>query len=197
MAKSWYTVQTYSGYEKKVEKELNTKISNGEISAEVIPTVKVPEEDVIEYVKVKNRKTGIEEEKKKIRKEKIVPGYIFLEIDFPEVGWRDICSSIRRIRGVNGFVGTNPNEKPRPVPQSQIRKILQRAGEIPGEKNVKIKQNYNVGDQVKINDGPFANFSGAVEEVNAEKNKLKVLVQLFGRETSVEIEASQVERLVK
>jgi transcriptional antiterminator NusG len=71
------------------------------------------------------------------------------------------------------------------------------AGELPGEKNVKIKQNYLVGDQVRINEGPFANFNGTVEEILAEKNKLRVLVQIFGRATSVEIEVGQVEKLVK
>lgn len=197
MSKSWYIVGTYTGYENKVEQTLRMKIESGEISSDIVTSVKVPVEEVVEFVRVKNKKTGLEEEKKKTRKVKILPGYILLEIDLPEVGWKDVCSAIRRIRGVNGFVGTEANVRPRPMSTSDARKILQLAGELPGEKNVKIKQNYAIGDQVKINVGPFEGFSGSVEEINAEKNKLKVLVQIFGRATSVEIEATQVEKLVK
>lgn len=197
MAKNWYIVSTYVGYENKVEQTLRLKIESGEISSDVVTSIKVPVEEVVEFVKVKNRKTGVEEEKKRTKKVKILPGYILLEIDLPEIGWKDVCSAIRRVRGVSGFVGTDPNVRPKPLPKSEAIKLLQLAGELHGEKNVKIKQNYAIGDQVKINEGPFANFSGSVEEINAEKNKLKVLVQIFGRATSVEIEATQVEKLVK
>ena len=197
MAKSWYIVSTYVGYENKVEETLRLKIESGEISSDVLTSVKVPVEDVVEFVKVKNRKTGVEEEKKRTKKVKILPGYILLELDLPEVGWKETCSVIRRVRGVSGFVGTDPNVRPRPLSMSEARKLLQLAGELPGEKNVKIKQNYLVGDQVRINEGPFANFNGTVEEILAEKNKLRVLVQIFGRATSVEIEVGQVEKLVK
>lgn len=197
MAKSWYIVNTYTGYENKVEQTLKLKVESGEISPDVLTSIKVPIEEVIEFVKVKNRKTGVEEEKKRTKKNKILPGYILLELDLPEIGWKDACSAIRRIRGVTGFVGTDPNVRPRPLSMSEARKLLQLAGELPGEKNVKIKQNYLVGDQVRINEGPFANFNGTVEEILAEKNKLRVLVQIFGRATSVEIEVGQVEKLVK
>ena len=197
MAKSWYIVNTYTGYENKVEQTLKVKVESGEISPDVLTSIKVPIEEVIEFVKVKNRKTGVEEEKKRTKKNKILPGYILLELDLPEIGWKDACSAIRRIRGVTGFVGTDPNVRPRPLSTSEARKLLQLAGELPGEKNVKIKQIYVVGDQVRINEGPFANFNGTVEEILAEKNKLRVLVQIFGRATSVEIEFGQVEKLVK
>ncbi|MBR1714010.1 MAG: transcription termination/antitermination factor NusG [Treponema sp.] len=197
MAKSWYIVNTYTGYENKVEQTLKLKVESGEISPDVLTSIKVPIEEVIEFVKVKNRKTGVEEEKKRTKKNKILPGYILLELDLPEIGWKDACSAIRRIRGVTGFVGTDPNVRPRPLSTSEARKLLQLAGELPGEKNVKIKQIYVVGDQVRINEGPFANFNGTVEEILAEKNKLRVLVQIFGRATSVEIEVGQVEKLVK
>ena len=197
MANSWYIVNTYTGYENKVEQTLKLKVESGEISPDVLTSIKVPIEEVIEFVKVKNRKTGVEEEKKRTKKNKILPGYILLELDLPEIGWKDACSAIRRIRGVTGFVGTDPNVRPRPLSTSEARKLLQLAGELPGEKNVKIKQIYVVGDQVRINEGPFANFNGTVEEILAEKNKLRVLVQIFGRATSVEIEVGQVEKLVK
>ena len=197
MAKSWYIVNTYTGYENKVEQTLKLKVDSGEISPDVLTSIKVPIEEGIEFVKVKNRKTGVEEEKKRTKKNKILPGYILLELDLPEIGWKDACSAIRRIRGVTGFVGTDPNVRPRPLSTSEARKLLQLAGELPGEKNVKIKQIYVVGDQVRINEGPFANFNGTVEEILVEKNKLRVLVQIFGRATSVEIEVGQVEKLVK
>ena len=197
MAKSWYIVNTYTGYENKVEQTLKLKVESGEISPDVLTSIKVPIEEVIEFVKVKNRKTGVEEEKKRTKKNKILPGYILLELDLPEIGWKDACSAIRRIRGVTGFVGTDPNVRPRPLSTSEARKLLQLAGQLPGEKNVKIKQIYVVGDQVRINEGPFANFNGTVEEILVEKNKLRVLVQIFGRATSVEIEVGQVEKLVK
>ena len=197
MAKNWYIVNTYVGYENKVEQTLKAKIESGEISSDVLSSVKVPVEEVMEFVKVKNKKTGVEEEKKRSKKVKLLPGYILLVIDLPEVGWKEVCSAIRRVRGVSGFVGTDPNVRPRPLSSSEARKLLQLAGELPGEKNVKIKQNYVIGDQVKINEGPFANFNGTVEEILAEKNKLRVLVQIFGRATSVEIEVNHVEKLVK
>ncbi len=197
MAKNWYIIQTWTGYEDKIEKELNQKISNGEISSDVLFSVKVPKKDVIEFVKVKDKKTGGEIEKKKTRKEKIYPGYIYLEIDFPEIGWKDICSSVRRIRGVAGFVGTEANEHPRPMKTADVRRMLQLAGEIAGEKNVRIKQIFERGDQVKINDGPFVGFSGTIENVDSDKNKLDVSLQLFGRATVVTVEASQAEKLVK
>lgn len=197
MAKSWYIIQTWTGYEDKIEKELNLKLKNGEISSDVLSAIKIPKKDVVEFVKAKDRKTGAEVEKKKIRKEKIYPGYIYLEVDFPDLGWKDVCAAIRRVRGVAGFVGTEANEHPKPLPTPDVRRMLQLAGELPGEKNVRIKQNYAVGDQVKINEGPFVGFSGSVEGVDLDKNKLDVSVQLFGRATTVTVEAGQVEKLVK
>ncbi len=197
MAKSWYIIQTWTGYEDKIEKELLEKIKNGSISSDVLVSIKIPRKDVVEFVKSKDKKTGNEIEKKKVLKEKIFPGYIYLEIDFPSIGWKDICASIRRVRGVAGFVGTEATEHPKPLSMSDVRRMLQLAGELPGEKNVRIKQSYVVGDQVKINEGPFAGFNGSVEGVNPDKNKLDVSVQLFGRATTVTVEATQVEKLVK
>lgn len=197
MSKNWYIISTYAGYEDKIEKLLNMKIESGEISSDIVTSVKVPKEEVVEFVKAKDRKTGKEIEKKKVVKNKILPGYIMLEMDLPEVGWKETCSVIHRIQGVSDFVGTNPSQKPRPISTVEVRNIFRRTGDLPGEKNVRIKQNYSVGDQVKLNDGPFANFSGPIDEIYPEKNKLKVLLQVFGRVTPVEVDASQVEKLVK
>lgn len=118
-----------------------------------------------------------------------------IEMNLPQVGWKNTCAQIRRIQGVTGFVGTNPSERPRPISADEAKNLLQAAGELKGEKSVRIKQNFEIGDQVKITEGPFASFSGAIEDVNAEKNKLRVNVQIFGRATPVEVDILQVEKI--
>lgn len=185
MAKSWYILQTFTGYEQKIERTLNKKLVDGEIDSEVLTKVKVPMEEVVE----------IRDGKKYTRKNLILPGYVMLEMDLPQLGWKNTCSIIRRIQGVAGFVGTAPNERPRPITSEEAKTILRQAGEIKGEKTVHVKASYEVGQTVKINDGPFATFSGVVEEVNTEKNKLRVNVQIFGRATPVEVDVLQVEKI--
>lgn len=188
MSKSWYIVHTYTGYENKIERTLLQKLEEGELDSSVVTSVKVPVEEVIE----------IKDGKKKSRKNKFLPGYIMLEMDLPDIGWKTVCSTIRSIQGVTGFVGTNPNERPRPISADEARNIFQRSGDIKGEnKNIRIKQIYSVGDQVKINEGPFATFSGAVEEIYPDKSKLRVMVQIFGRATPVEVDITQVEKLIQ
>lgn len=185
MAKSWYILHTYTGYEGKIERAIRSLIDTNKLNPAIVVDVKVPVEELIE----------IKDGKKKSRNNKFLPGYIMLELDLPDLGWKDTCSTIRRIQGVTGFVGTNPSERPRPISSDEAKNLLQRAGEIKGEKNVRIKQSFSVGDQVKITDGPFATFSGAVEEVNVEKDKLRVMVQIFGRATPVEVSLLQAERI--
>lgn len=185
MAKSWYILHTYTGYEGKIERTLRTLLESGDIDPAVVTDVKVPVEEVVE----------IRDGKKHSRKNKFLPGYIMLEMDLPQIGWKSTCSAIRRIQGVTGFVGTNPSDRPRPITTDEAKNLLQKSGEIKGEKAVHIKQSYEVGDQVKITDGPFATFNGSVEEVNAEKNKLRVMVQIFGRATPVEVDIMQVEKV--
>ncbi|MBQ6781821.1 MAG: transcription termination/antitermination factor NusG [Treponema sp.] len=185
MSKNWYIVHTYTGYENKIERTIRQMLEAGELDSNVVSDVKVPVEEVVEV------KGG----KKKSRKNKFLPGYIMLELDLPEIGWKDVCGSIRHIQGVTGFVGTNPNVRPRPISTEEAKNLLQKSGEIKGEKNVRIKQSYTVGDQVKITEGPFATFSGTVEEVNTEKNKLRVMVQIFGRATPVEVDLLQAEKI--
>jgi transcriptional antiterminator NusG len=186
MSKNWYIVHTYTGYEKKILRTVNQMLEAGELDSNVITDVKVPEEEVVE----------IKDGKKKSKKNMILPGYIMMEMDLPELGWKDMCGKIRHIQGVTGFVGTSPSEKPRPISADEAKNLLLKAGEIKGDKNIKIKQNYAVGDQVKITDGPFANFNGSVEEVDATKGKLHVMVQIFGRSTPVEVDLLQVEKLI-
>ena len=118
-----------------------------------------------------------------------------LEMDLPDLGWKKTCSQIRRVQGVTGFVGTNPSERPRPITNDEAKNLLQKAGEIKGEKTVRVKQSFVVGDQVKITDGPFATFTGSIEDINVEKDKLRVMVQIFGRTTPVEVSLLQAEKI--
>ncbi len=186
MAKNWYIVHTYTGYEGKIERTVRQMLEAGDLDANVVCDVKVPVEEIIE----------IKDGKKKSRKDKFLPGYIMMELDLPEIGWKDVCGTIRRIQGVTGFVGTSPNERPRPISGDEAKNLLQKSGDIKGEKTARVVQFYEVGDQVKITDGPFATFSGTVEEINAERSKLRVMVQIFGRSTPVEVDLLQVEKLI-
>lgn len=185
MARSWYILHTYTGYEQKINRTLNTLLAENKLDPAVVLQIKVPTEEVVD---VRNGK-------KHTRNNLILPGYIMIEMDLPQVGWKNTCAQIRRIQGVTGFVGTNPSERPRPISTDEAKNLLQAAGELKGEKSVRIKQNFEIGDQVKITEGPFASFSGAIEDVNAEKNKLRVNVQIFGRATPVEVDILQVEKI--
>ena len=185
MAKSWYILMSFTGYEGKIERTIRALLEKGELNPEIVTDVRVPVEEIVE----------IKDGKKKTRKDKFLPGYIMIELDLPEIGWKETCSTLRRIQGVGGFVGTNPNERPRPISAAEAKNLLQKSGVIKGEKQVKIKQSYAVGDIVKITDGPFATFQGNIEEINDEKDKLRVNVQIFGRATPVEVSLIQVEKI--
>ena len=201
MAKSWYILHTYNGYEGKIERTVKALLEKNELDPAVVTDIKVPVEEVVEIkegtcIKVlPNAVVEIKDGKKKSRHDKFLPGYIMIELDLPEIGWKATCSTIRRIQGVTGFVGTNPNERPRPISADEAKNLLLKAGAIKGEKSVKVKQSFNVGDQVKITDGPFASFSGTIEDVSVEKDKLRVNVQIFGRATPVEVSLLQVEKI--
>jgi transcriptional antiterminator NusG len=184
MAKGWYVLHTYSGYENKIEKTLRKMIQEQNLG-EYIFDIKVPSEQVVE----------VKDGKKKVSTKKFLPGYILLEMDLPDQGWKPICSAIRRIPGVTGFVGSSPNLKPQPISQEEARMIFQKTGEIKGEKVLKPKQTFSVGETVRIIDGPFDSFTGTIEEVNLEKGKLRVMVGIFGRATPVEVDFLQVEKI--
>ena len=184
MSRSWYILQTYTGYENKIERSIKALLDSKEISSEVVLDVRVPVEEVVE----------IKDGKKRARKNKFLPGYIMLEMDLPEFGWKTTCSQLRRLQGVNGFVGTDPNTRPIPITKDEAMNLLQKSGVIKGEKSVHVRQSFNVGDVVKITDGAFATFSGTIKEINLEKEKLSVEVQIFGRPTPVEVTFLQVEK---
>ncbi|MBO5691172.1 MAG: transcription termination/antitermination factor NusG [Spirochaetaceae bacterium] len=185
MARSWYILHTYNGYESKIEKTIRLLVDSGELSSDVVLDIKVPVEEVVE----------IKEGKKKVSTKKFLPGYIMIELDLPDIGWKATCSVIRRIQGVTGFVGADPNVRPRPISADEAKALLQKSGDIKGEKPTRLKQSFSVGEQVKIIEGSFASFSGTIEEVNLEKNKLKVTVNIFGRDTPVELGLLQVEKI--
>jgi len=189
MATGWYVLHTYSGYENKIEKAIRMMIGNGELDRNVVRDVKIPSEEVVE----------VKEGKKRTQTKKFLPGYILVEMDLDdyesEIGWKEPCSKIKKIQGVTGFVGTPADRRPQPLSGDEARAILQKSGEIKGERVVRTRQTFTVGEQVKIIDGPFESFVGAIEEVNNEKNKLKVMVGIFGRNTPVEVDLLQVEKV--
>ncbi|MDR0473649.1 MAG: transcription termination/antitermination protein NusG [Treponema sp.] len=185
MATGWYVLATYSGYESKIEKIIRMKMENGGLSREIVRDVKVPSEEV----------TEVKDGKKRIQNRKFLPGYILVEMDLPDKDWKATTSTIKKIEGVSGFLGALGNVKPNPLSGDEARGILQKSGELKGERTVKARQSFIPGEQVKIVDGPFESFTGTIEEVAEEKNKLKVTVGIFGRNVPVEVDLLQVEKL--
>ena len=120
MAKAWYILHTYSGYENKIERTIRTLIEKGIISADFVTDIKIPEELVIE------NKGG----KKRNVKRKFLPGYMLVEMNLPDLGWKSVCSEIRKIQGVTGFLGTAGNEKPQPISPDEAKEILQKISEL-------------------------------------------------------------------
>jgi len=187
MATGWYVLHIYSGYENKIKKTILMMQENGELDREVVRDVKIPEEVVSE----------VKDGKKRSHTRKVLPGYLLVEMDLPDadMGWKIPCTKIRNIQGVTSFVGTPVGRKPQPLSGDEARAILQKTGEIKGERQVRSRQSFTPGEQVKIIDGPFESFTGTIDEVYADKNKLKVMVGIFGRNTPVEVDMMQVEKV--
>jgi transcriptional antiterminator NusG len=185
MATGWYVLNTYAGYEHKIEKIIRLMTESGELDKDTVRDIKVPCEEVVE----------VKDGKKRTTTKKFLPGYILVEMDLPELEWKLPCSKIKKIQGVAGFVGTPADRRPHPLSGDEARAILQKSGEIKGERPLRTRQSFASGEQVKIIDGPFESFTGTIEEVNQEKNKLKVMVGIFGRNTPVEVDLLQVEKL--
>lgn len=183
MAKAWYVLSVFSGHESKVEKFIRVMMQNGDLVA--VSDVRVPTEEQEEVVGGKKR----------IVQRKFLPGYVLLEMDLPERGWKTTLSNLSKINGVMGFVGHSGNLKPQPITAEEAKGILQKAGEIKMEKSASFKQDYAVGERVRIVSGPFESFSAVVEEVYQEKGILRVSIIIFDRNTPLDIEFNQVERL--
>ncbi|RLW69008.1 MAG: transcription termination/antitermination factor NusG [spirochete symbiont of Stewartia floridana] len=183
MAKDWYVLHTFTGHENKVEKFIRLMMEDGSLG-DVVTDVKVPAEEVTELRGGKRRTVS----------RKFLPGYILVEMDLPERGWKVPCSAIRRIQSVTGFVGTGKTAKPQPISVEEAKRILQKSGAIKTERRIHARQDFDIGEEVQIIEGPFESFKGTIEFVNQEKSKLRVMVGIFGRSTPVEVSFSQVVR---
>ena len=176
----WYVVHTYSGYENKVSSNLKNVIASRGMEDRVYEIV-IPMEDVVE---VKNGK-------RVTVPKKVFPGYLLVRTDLDDDTW----GAIRNTPGVTGFVG--PGTKPTPLSRREVESILQvkPEGEKAPAKRGRPRLEYEVNETVRVREGPFADFSGQIAEINEDQLKLKVLVNIFGRETPVELEFSQVAKL--
>ena len=181
MASEWYTIQTLSGQEQKAEKSLHKRIAEEEMS-EYINEVLVPMEKVVE----------VRGGKKTVTQRKLYPGYIFIDMQLYDEEQRLLAPPWDFIRNTQGIIGFLGGERPIATPAADIDDIKAQVAD--SEETEKPKVNFEVGEEVKINDGPFQNYNGAVEEIDAESGKLKVTIDIFGRSTPVELEYWQVEK---
>lgn len=184
MSKGWFVLHVYSGYEKRVENSINELIEE-KVLDNILYQIKVPMRDVAE---VKNGK-------KKVQKKKVFPGYVLLEMDIDKHRWKEIYSIIKNLNGVTGFVGADKTRVPYPLSPEEAKAMLQTAGDSKSDVFAKQKFDYKHGETVKIIDGPFSTFTGIIEDINRERNKLKVMVGIFGRSTPVELDFNQVEKI--
>jgi transcription termination/antitermination protein NusG len=178
----WYVVHTQSGYEKKVTANLHARIQSMNMEERIFEVV-IPMEEVVEF------KGG----RKQIVQRKVFPGYLLVRCKMDDESW--YC--IRNTPGVTGFVGqSRQGQKPTPLSRREVRTFLAAKGDA-AETTARAKPRleYEVGESVRVKEGPFADFSGEIAEINADHMKLKVLVNIFGRETLVEMDFSQVAKL--
>jgi transcriptional antiterminator NusG len=176
----WFVVHTYAGYENKVKSNLHSRAVSMNMEDRIYEVV-IPMEDVIEF------KNG----KKVVVQKKVFPGYLLCRCELDDDSW----SVIRNTPGVTGFVG--PGTKPTPLSRREVEGILQvkvEGVEAPSKRS-RPRLEHEVGETVRVKEGPFADFSGQIAEINEDQLKLKVLVNIFGRETPVELEFSQVAKL--
>ena len=172
---NWYIVQAYSGFENKVAetiKEVMSKSSMGSNLGEIlVPTHKI---------------TEVKQGKRIQKQKKYFPGYVLVKLDLN----KEIYHKIKNIQKVSGFLG--PEGKPVPVSENEVKKIMNQLSET--EANPSAGISFEIGEKVRVCDGPFASFNGLVEEIDEEKSRLKVSVSIFGRPTPVDLEFNQVEK---
>lgn len=174
--KQWFIVHTYSGFEKKVAESLMQRVQAYGLQDE-IGEVLIPTEDVVEM------RGG----RKVVSSKRFFPGYILVEMSMSDNAWHVVKNTPK----VTGFVGAGP--KPTPLTREEVDQILHQVTEA--AEKPKPKYSFEKGDQVRINEGPFTSFNGVVDEVNADKSTLKVMVTIFGRATPVELDFLQVEKI--
>jgi len=171
----WYVIHTYAGYENKVKANLSSRISSMNVEDRVFEVV-IPMEDVME----------IKQGKKQVVQKKVFPGYLLCRMYLDDDSWY----VVRNTPGVTGFVGSGA--KPTPLSDKEIDRILQVK---PDQKKLKPRLEFEESESVRVTSGPFANFTGSISEINVDQSKLKVLVNIFGRETPVELGFDQVAKL--
>jgi transcriptional antiterminator NusG len=172
--KRWYVIHTYSGHEERVKKNLEQRIRFADSGSKIMQVV-IPTEDEIE-VRSGRRRTVTR---------KILPGYVLVQMGLDEESW----SIVRNTPGVTGFVGSGTN--PTPLQEKEVEEIMkQMSAETP-----KVKVGFRKGQSVRVNEGPFVDFVGIVDEINTSKGKVRVLLSLFGQETPVELDFLQVDKL--
>jgi transcriptional antiterminator NusG len=176
MSKRWYVVHAYSGFEKSVQRALLERIQRQEMQ-DLFGRVLVPVEEVVE----------LKQGQKSISERKFFPGYVLVEMEMNDESWHLVKSTPK----VTGFVGGTAN-KPTPISEKEVEKIMQQMQD--GVEKPRPKVLFEPGEAVRVKDGPFTDFHGSVEQVNYEKNRLRVSVTIFGRATPVELEFGQVEK---
>ena len=175
--KRWYVVHAYSGMEKAVERNLRERIDRSELQ-DKFGRILVPMEEVVEL------KNG----KKAVTERRFFPGYVLVEMEMADDSWH----LVKHTNKVTGFVGGAKN-RPSPISEAEVMKIVHQMQE--GVEKPKPKTLWSVGELVRIKDGPFTDFNGAIEDVNYEKSKVRVAVTIFGRATPVELDFAQVEKV--
>lgn len=175
MAKNWYVVHVYSGFEAKAKEALLDRVKQNKME-DKFEEVLIPAETVVEMKKGEKRS----------RSKKFFPGYIFVKMELTNETWHLLKNTPR----ITGFVGNSTN--PPVVSEEEVLRITQQIKE--GKMKPKVKIEFEKGESVRVKEGPFANFAGTVDEVNPEKGRLKVLVSIFGRSTPIDLEFQQVEK---
>ena len=176
MSKRWYVVHAYSGFEKSVQRALLERIARAGME-DMFGQILVPVEEVGEM------KSG----QKSISERKFFPGYVLVEMEMNDESWHLVKSTPK----VTGFIGGRANN-PTPITEKEVEKIMQQMQE--GVEKPRPKVLFEIGEVVRVKDGPFTDFHGAVEEVNYDKSRIRVSVTIFGRATPVELEFGQVEK---
>jgi transcriptional antiterminator NusG len=175
MAKQWYVVHVYSGFEAKAKEALLERIRHNKLD-EKFDEILIPAETIVEVKKGEKRS----------KSKKFFPGYIFVKMELNNETWQLVKNTQR----VSGFVGNGTN--PPAVSEEEVLRITQQIKE--GKMKPKVNIEFEKGESVRVKEGPFANFAGVVDEVNSEKGRLKVLVSIFGRSTPIDLEFGQVEK---
>ncbi len=177
MEKQWYVVHTYSGYENKVKTNLEKRLESMGMEDKIF-RILVPEEE----------ETEMKDGKRKVAKKKVFPGYVLAEMVMTDDSWY----VVRNTPGVTGFVGSaGSGSKPTPLLPEEAEMILKRMG----MKEAVVEVDFEAGETVTVTEGPFANFTGAIEHIDLDRQKVKVHVNMFGRETPVELDFSQIRKL--